>query len=122
MTTGTRIASNLHACQIISGRDVERVAKQIDAAISSDTERLNWLERFLQIGGSSVCTSPTWQAHEDRPDDTEDTRWNHPFAIGYQVEVEHRGCYRWEELANGAKGIRPAIDAARTKHEANTPR
>lgn len=29
-TRGTIIASNLHACQIISGRDVERVAKQID--------------------------------------------------------------------------------------------
>lgn len=51
----------------------------------------------------------------------EETTWNHPFAIGYQVEVEHRGCYRWEELSNGAKGIRPAIDAARAKHEANTP-
>jgi hypothetical protein len=33
-TTGHAIASNLHACQIISDRDVERVAKQIDARIS----------------------------------------------------------------------------------------
>ncbi len=30
-TTGETIASNLHASQIISGRDVERVAKQINA-------------------------------------------------------------------------------------------
>lgn len=29
-TRGESIASNLHACQIISGRDVERVANQID--------------------------------------------------------------------------------------------
>lgn len=28
---GVAIARNLHGCQIISGRDVERVAKQIDA-------------------------------------------------------------------------------------------
>ena len=85
--------------------------------LRKDKERLDWLERFLQLGGSSVFTSPTCQAHEERPDDTEETTWNHPFAIGYQVELEHRGCYRWEELANGAKGIRPAIDAARKKHE-----
>ena len=87
--------------------------------LRKDKERLDWLERFLQLGGSSVFTSPTCQAHEERPDDTEETTWNHPFAIGYKVELEHRGCYRWEELSNGAKGIRPAIDAARAKHEAN---
>lgn len=33
MTPGEKVASNLHACQIISGRDKERVAKQIDAEI-----------------------------------------------------------------------------------------
>lgn len=32
-TEAEAVASNLHACQIISGRDVERVTKQIDAAI-----------------------------------------------------------------------------------------
>ena len=87
--------------------------------LRKDKERLDWLERFLQLGGSSVFTSPTFQAHEDRPNDTDETEWNHPFAIGYELEVEHRGGCRWEELANGAKGIRPAIDAARKKHEAN---
>ncbi len=87
--------------------------------LKKDKERLDWLERFLQLGGSSVFTSPACHAHQERPDDTEETTWNHPFAIGYQVEAEHRGCYRWEELANGAKGIRPAIDAARAKHATN---
>ena len=87
--------------------------------LRKDKERLDWLERFLQLGGASIFTFTTGRAHEDRTDDTEDTVWNRPFAIGHEVEVEHRGCYRWEELANGAKGIRPAIDAARTKHEEN---
>ena len=44
MTTGQTIANNLRACQIISGRDVERVAKQIDAAAADDTRRMDWLE------------------------------------------------------------------------------
>jgi hypothetical protein len=87
--------------------------------LRKDKDLLDWLERFLQLGGASVFTSVTARAHEDRTDDTEATRWNHPFSIGYEVEVEHRGCYRWEELANGAKGIRPAIAAARAKYEAN---
>lgn len=33
MSPGHTIASNLRACQIISGRDVERVAKQIDEGV-----------------------------------------------------------------------------------------
>ncbi len=84
--------------------------------LEADREMLNWLQRFLQLGGSCIFTSPTCKANEIRPDDTEDTRWNHPFAIGYSVEVED-GCSRWEELSNGAKGIRPAIVAARKKYK-----
>jgi hypothetical protein len=82
--------------------------------IPTDKERLDWLERFLQMGGASIFTSPTCQAHEERPDDTDETYWNHPFHIGLQVSVEEEfgESYRWEEFANGGKGIRPAIDAA----------
>jgi hypothetical protein len=80
--------------------------------LRADRDRLDWLEQFLQMGRASVFSSPTCEAHKDRPDDTEKTRWNHPFHIGYDVELEHRGCYKWQELSNGAKGIRPAIDAA----------
>lgn len=80
--------------------------------LRADRDRLDWLEQFLQIGRASVFSSPTCESHKDRPDDTEKTRWNHPFHIGYDVELEHRGCYKWQELSNGAKGIRPAIDAA----------
>lgn len=79
--------------------------------LREDSRRLDWLQRFLQLGGSSVSAS--WEPEKKtRADDTPETEWNFPFSIGYQVEVEHRGCYRWQELANGAKGIRPAIDAA----------
>lgn len=81
----------------------------------TDKERLDWLERFLQMGGSSLQCCTPGGAHEDRPDDTEDTRWNHDFSIGYTVELE-RGCYRWEEISNGARNIRSAIDAAEKKH------
>ncbi len=82
------------------------------AGVEADKKRLDWLERFLQMGGTSVSTTCTGQAHETRPDDTEESEWNHPFSIGYQVETEHRGCYRWEETSNGCKHIRGAIDAA----------
>src|SRR5690348_8896427 len=41
MSTGNEIAANLKACQIISGRDVERVAKQIDAGIERDLAAAN---------------------------------------------------------------------------------
>jgi hypothetical protein len=85
--------------------------------LRADRDRLDWLEQFLQIGRASVFSSPTCEAHKDRPDDTEKTRWNHPFHIGYDVELEHRGCYKWQELSNGAKGIRPAIDAARKEKQ-----
>jgi hypothetical protein len=85
--------------------------------LREDKAMLDWLERFLQLGGSSIFAGSSGQAHVDRPDDTESTRWNRPLSIGYEIEVEHRGCYRWEELSNGAKGIRPAIAAARASYE-----
>lgn len=84
----------------------------------TDKDRLDWLEKFLQLGGSSIFASPTCISHENREDDTPETTWNHPFSIGYSVELENRGCYKWEELSNGAKGIRPAIDAAIKKFKA----
>lgn len=55
MTTGTNIASNLHACQIISGRDIERVAKQIDAALSAALARSEGgLRQIEDIAGAHV--------------------------------------------------------------------
>jgi len=81
--------------------------------LRADRERLDWLERFLQLAGSSVFTSCTGEAHERRDDDTPETEWNHPFSIGHQVELEHRGCYEWNELSNGSRSLRAAIDAAR---------
>ena len=82
-----------------------------------DRERLNWLERFLQMGGASIFASPTCQAHEGRDDDTKETYWNHPFHLGMQITVDEElgESYKWEEFSNGAKGIRGSIDAAMIK-------
>lgn len=46
-TTGQTIASNLHACQIICERDVERVAKQIDKGQAPLIAALERAESFL---------------------------------------------------------------------------
>lgn len=46
-TSGHVVASNLHACQIISGRDVERVAKQINAAIADSTAPLTEIRTLI---------------------------------------------------------------------------
>jgi hypothetical protein len=79
-------------------------------------ERLQWLERFLQNGGTSIFTASSYTV-EDHPDDTEETYFNLPFQIGISVEKENRGCYEWIEFSNGAKGICPAIDAAKIKYD-----
>jgi hypothetical protein len=36
----------------------------------TDKDRLDWLEKFLQLGGSSIFASPTCISHENREDDT----------------------------------------------------
>jgi len=82
-----------------------------------DSRRLDWLGRFLQLGGSSIFCACTGEANKLRVDDTDETQWNHALSIGYSVEKE-RGIYSWRELSNGAKGIRPAIDAAIAAEEA----
>lgn len=79
-------------------------------------ERLEWLERFLQAGGTSINTV-SYYTVENHPDDTDETRFNMPFKIGMSVETENRGCYQWVEFSNGAKGICPAIDAAKIKYD-----
>jgi hypothetical protein len=78
-------------------------------------ERLKWLERFLQAGGSSINTV-SYYTVENHPDDTDETHFNFPFQIGISVETENRGCYEWVEFSNGAKGLCPAIDAAKIKY------
>jgi predicted RNase H-like nuclease (RuvC/YqgF family) len=80
-------------------------------------ERLQWLETFLQAGGTNIFTSSSYTVLQDHPDDTYETRFNMPFKIGMSVETENRGCYKWVEFSNGAKGICPAIDAAKIKYD-----
>ena len=94
---------------------LEKQLKQALENLDKAESRLNWLERFLQAGGASIGCVPYYTI-EDHPDDTEETRYNFPFQIGMSVEKEHRGCYEWVEFSNGAKGIRPAIDAAKVKY------
>jgi len=79
-------------------------------------ERLKWLEGFLQAGGTSINTVSHYTV-ENHPDDTDETHFNFPFQIGISVERENRGCYEWIEFSNGAKGICPAIDAAKIKYD-----
>ena len=78
-------------------------------------ERLKWLEGFLQAGGTSINTM-SYYTVENHPDDTDETHFNFPFQIGISVETENRGCYEWVEFSNGAKGLCPAIDAAKIKY------
>jgi hypothetical protein len=84
---------------------------------NEDVERLNWLEQFLQLGGSSVSTLSTGSVQDPREDDTDATRWNHDFSIGYSAETEHRGIYTWKELSDGSRSIRKAIDGAKRASE-----
>lgn len=91
--------------------DVNKLAARAEKA----EERLEWLERFLQAGGTSISTVSPYTL-EDHPDDTDETQFNLPFQIGISVEMENRGCYKWVEFSNGAKGIGPAIDAAKIKY------
>ena len=52
-------------------------------------ERLQWLETFLQNGGTSIFTASSYTV-EDHPDDTDETYFNLPFQIGISVEKENR--------------------------------
>ena len=95
---------------------LEKQLKQAFENLDKAESRLDWLERFLQGGGASISSVSSYTV-EDHPDDTEDTYFNMPFQIGLSVETENRGCYTWVEFSNGAKGIRPAIDAAKVKYD-----
>ncbi len=99
--------------------------EKLMAELRKDREYLNWLERFLQMGGAGIFSSPTCESHKTRPDDTPETDWNHPFSIGLSIEIEdddYARYSRWQELSNGAKGIRPAIEAAIKKWEEVCPK
>jgi hypothetical protein len=93
----------------------QEIQKMVDARAQKAEERLKWLERFLQAGGTSINTVSHYTV-ENHPDDTDETHFNFPFQIGISVETENRGCYEWVEFSNGAKGLCPAIDAAKIKY------
>lgn len=97
-------------------KELDGLLTALQEAATADKQRLDWLERFLQTGNSSVFTTCSGESHKGRPDDTDETRWNHDFCIGYEVEVEQRGCYRWKEKSNKSRNIRSAIDAAKKNH------
>lgn len=95
---------------------LEKQLKQAFENLNKAEGRLNWLENFLQAGGTSINTVSHYTV-ENHPDDTDETHFNFPFQIGISVETENRGCYEWIEFSNGAKGICPAIDAAKIKYD-----
>ena len=120
----TRIASIFWSgvLDAYTGGDVQMWAAEytkertrLRARAEKAEERLAWLEGFLQHGGTSISTVSPYTL-EDHPDDTDETQFNLPFQIGISVEMENRGCYKWIEFSNGAKGIGPAIDAAKIKY------
>ena len=100
-------------------RDNERILELEKECfeLKKDKALLNWLEHFLQLGGSSLSCQSTYEVYKEREDDTEHTKWNTAFSLGYSMELENRGTYRWEELSNGTRSIRLAIMAARLKHD-----
>lgn len=71
----------------------ERIQEMVDKRAEKAEERLEWLERFLQHGGTSISTVSPYTL-EDHPDDTDETQFNLPFQIGISVEMENRGCYK----------------------------
>jgi hypothetical protein len=100
----------------VFARTLETELAAMTARAQKAEERLEWLERFLQAGGTSIFTASSYTV-ENHPDDTDETHFNFPFQIGISVETENRGCYEWVEFSNGAKGICPAIDAAKIKYD-----
>jgi hypothetical protein len=61
-STGETIASNIHAAQMISGRDVERVAKQIDAGQAPLIKALEQAEEALTKARDILPQSTTMKA------------------------------------------------------------
>jgi hypothetical protein len=68
---------------------LEKQLKQALENLAKAEGRLNWLERFLQAGGTSIFTASSYTV-EDHPDDTDETYFNLPFQIGIEVEKENR--------------------------------
>ena len=95
-------------------RELENELADMTLRAEKAEERLKWLEGFLQAGGTSINTV-SYHTVENHPDDTDETHFNFPFRIGISVET-WRGCYEWVEFSNGAKGLCPAIDAAKIKY------
>jgi hypothetical protein len=75
------------------------------AALLADRERLERLDAFVRYGGveTSVGTSHAPEMHEE-PEAATDPHgeWNsRQYVLGYNIETEHRGCYRFHVLAKG---------------------
>jgi hypothetical protein len=108
-------AATQEAAKLLIASFEEQIQEMVNARAQKAEERLKWLEGFLQAGGTSINTV-SYYTVENHPDDTDETHFNFPFQIGISVETENRGCYEWVEFSNGAKGLCPAIDAAKIKY------
>lgn len=101
-------------------------AEELDALLR-DSERLDRLAEFLSVGSveTSLATihdgdlpnQPEAQSLGDDADRWSTRRW----VIGYSIETEHRGCYRFETLATG-RDFRATVDAGLAAWVAETAR
>lgn len=82
---------------------------ELEAQLAAESSLLNWLEDFLQAGSEHAVST----RHESEYRSEDDPRYRNPFSVGYEVETEHRGCYRWQELSKGEKRLRAALTTAR---------
>ncbi len=100
---GEVIASNLAACQIISGRDVERVAKQIDARITPLLEALETRNRDASVLRKlhAADLAPPINIDLIRAEDSADTLLaREPIVHGVNcVKVRHTGS-GWEHAGD----------------------
>lgn len=94
---------------------IEGLLRRVEE-LERDSALLDWLEAFLQTGSQHALS--TRHQSEVPPYTGDDKTWlANPFSVGYEVETEHRGCYRWEELAKGEKHLREALHTARAAWE-----
>lgn len=84
------------------------------ARAHEDSISLCWMENFLQRPDSCVCTECCLES-VNKEDLTDEGFFVRPFQIGYRVELEHRGCYKWVSLSGKKRRLREAIKEAREK-------
>lgn len=89
------------------------IAAEDLAALLADHHRLDRVAAFLRSGGvdTSISTVHDGSMHEE-PEAQNDPhgQWNsRRWSMGFSIETEHDGCYRWVSLATG-RDFRDTVD------------